>query len=226
MNRTGYIIFSITFISCSASNSNAINFKSIERNIRRIVRNPKGQLFSPTAKVPKAVYKLATDNFHEVEKSKFYRSKQLTAKQLNAYINKYHIKTVINLRGTNPHKAWWQEERKTVKQSGATYHNIALSAKTLPSNKNITKLLDLYQNAPRPIYVHCFGGSDRTGLASALWALDQQKKPKNKALNQLSLKYGHIEKRFPANRFFINIWKNRAWAHNQYNPVNYSKFAK
>ena len=43
------------------------------------------------------------DNFHVVEKGKFYRSQQLSPEKLGHYLKKYNIKTLINLRGDNEH---------------------------------------------------------------------------------------------------------------------------
>ena len=99
-----------------------------------------------------------------------------------------------------------------------------MSARRLPHKKDLATLLNLYENAPRPILVHCHSGADRTGEAAALWILDQQKKRRKDALKQLRLKYGHLKFKRPSKRFFIKIWNGRKWALNQYNPKLYPKY--
>ena len=49
-------------------------------------------------------------NFHEVVPGQFYRSAQLSGERLGAEIDRYGIKTVINLRGENPDKGWYVDE--------------------------------------------------------------------------------------------------------------------
>ena len=121
------------------------------------------------------------DNFYEVEKNTFYRSKQLSDKKLKFYIKKFNIKTIINLRGNNKNAKWWQREKKVTIQKRIHFYNIPMSAKYLPCRPNLLYLLHIYQNAPRPILIHCLGGADRTGEASAIWLMDQQKKTKRKS---------------------------------------------
>ncbi|MCK4517909.1 tyrosine-protein phosphatase, partial [Candidatus Babeliales bacterium] len=141
-----------------------------------------------------------SDNFFEVQKNTFYRSKQLSPNKLLFYLKKFNIKTVINLRGENKNKKWWGQEAETIRKHGAKLHNIAMNANQFPKKQNLLTLLDLYKKAPHPILVHCNGGADRTGEAAALWVLDQQNKRKKDALKQLTFKYGHIRSKTPAKR--------------------------
>lgn len=156
------------------------------------------------------------DNFFEVDKSNFYRSKQLHHSDLRRYIKKFGIKTVINLRGKNEHRTWWQKEKKVTQECGAKLFDIPMSAKRFPYKKDLEFLLKLYDKAPKPIYVHCHGGSDRTGEAAALWKLIKQKKSKKEALKELSLKYGYIEFRAPKKRLFIKLWPEVLYGQKQF----------
>jgi protein tyrosine/serine phosphatase len=74
--------------------------------------------------------------------------------------------------------------------------------------------------------VHCAGGADRTGEASALWVLEIQKKSKKIAKQQLSLKYGHRVYKNSAKDFLIDIWGGKEWLLTVYNPDNYIQFKK
>lgn len=173
---------------------------------------------------PTRLYYSIQDNFYEVEKNTFFRSKQLYHKRLTYYLKRFKIKTVINLRGTNTHATWWHQEKQAVLTHGAHFYNIDMCSKHIPHKHNLTKLLHLYQHAQRPILLHCNGGADRTGEATAIWLLDQQKKDKKTALKQLTLKYGHIKSLSPSKRFFISLWQGRKWALSTYNPKNHPKY--
>jgi len=147
------------------------------------------------------------DNFFEIQKNTFYRSKQLSPQKLLFYLKKFHIKTVINLRGKNPQKKWWQQEKDICQKNGVTLHDIAMDANQFPKKQNIVTLLNLYKNAPRPILVHCNGGSDRTGEAAALWVIEQQQKRSKEALKQLTFHYGHLRSKAPKKRTLIKNWR-------------------
>ncbi|MCK4651112.1 tyrosine-protein phosphatase [Candidatus Babeliales bacterium] len=156
------------------------------------------------------------DNFHAVEKYQFYRSNQLPSKSLKKYINKYGIKSVLNLRGQND-KKWWYKERNACEKMKVQLYNIALTETKLPTKSQIEEILDVFDNAQKPILVHCKSGVDRTGMISALWALDKQHRSKKNALKQLSLFYGHVKLSHSSMTKFINMWQGRDWFFNSYN---------
>ena len=147
-----------------------------------------------------------SDNFHVVEKGVCYRSKQLQPRRLKKYVKKYGIKTIINLRGVNKNKMWWQKENEITKKSGIDLVNISLYSKAFPDKGNIINLLETFKNAKRPILIHCWSGADRTGLTSALWMLEQRQKSLKKSLRQLSFRYGHVKFFCPDMRRFVKIW--------------------
>ncbi len=157
-------------------------------------------------------------NFHTVDKGNLYRSAQLSKKQFIRYIKKYDIKTVINLRGESS-KDWYKDEMEAMLETSTGHFDIGMSAKRLPHRKDLLKLLDLLENAPRPILIHCQGGADRTGEASALYKLVEEFKTKKEALKMLRLKYFHLRKRYPAKRYFISeVFQDPQWARDHYFP--------
>lgn len=164
------------------------------------------------------------DNFHTVQKNKIYRSKQLTPKKLNFYIKKYDIKNVINLRGENPGKKWWEQEKEITQKNNTNFYNISLSAARLPNKENIIYLLKLYDKLNEPILIHCRGGADRTGMACALWRLYKEKTNKKIAKKQLSLRFRHSKNKNPAMKFFITIWEGKEWLEKSYEHTNYPKY--
>ena len=160
-------------------------------------------------------------NFHEIDKGKFYRSAQLSAGDLEAYVKQYGIRTVINLRGENPGEEWFQNEESISQRLGLEFVSIAMSASKIPSRTNLNTLLTAFATLPRPILVHCRAGADRTGEASALYQMLYMNKTKDQALKMLTPRYGHFKFIMPAKRYFIDeVWQGVEWAQNQYEPCS------
>ncbi len=159
-------------------------------------------------------------NFFEVDPGKFYRCQQLTPDVLKSYVKRFGIKTLINLRGVNE-TVWYQREQDVALAMGVEFHSIAMSAVVLSMRQDLEQLLKLYDEAPRPILVHCLGGADRTGEAAALWVIEMQKKSKEEALGQLAITYGHRKFVNSAKDFLIQIWQGREWLAKIYNPYDY-----
>ena len=92
-----------------------------------------------------------------------------------------------------------------------------MSAGRLPHREDLLKLLDIFETAPRPILIHCHGGADRTGEASAIYKLEYMAKTKKQALRQLTLWYMHLKPRFPAKRYFIkDLYQGKDWVKSDY----------
>lgn len=131
-------------------------------------------------------------NFHAITPEVAYRSAQLDRDELEYYLNKFNIRSVINLRGQKESAQWFKEEVATCQDLGVRHYNLRLRADKRPSSQMIEELLRLYRTAPRPILIHCKAGADRSGLAAALWKVVIDKAPKTVAKAQLSIRYGHI----------------------------------
>ena len=139
-----------------------------------------------------------------------YRSAQLSPNRLEQYIRQHGIKTVLNLRGEHPELAWWRAQAEICQRNNAQLHNIPMSANELTSKDKLLKLLDIYDNAPKPILIHCRRGVDRTGEAAAIWMLDKMGTSNKKALFQLSPFYQHFKFKHPAKTFLIKEWRKSA----------------
>ncbi len=130
-------------------------------------------------------------NFHTVEAGRLYRSAQPDARELAAYAQTLGIKSVINLRGAHPGEQWYDEETAASDRLGLRHIDIALSARRELTPEQFSTLEAALREAPAPALVHCKSGADRTGLASALYALEVQHLPPEIAAGQLSWMYGH-----------------------------------
>jgi protein tyrosine/serine phosphatase len=143
-------------------------------------------------------------NFHPITYGEAYRSAQLDRDELEYYIKKYYIKSIINLRGEDPKVPWYREEKQVSTEYNVKHFDISLSASREPDEEGIQKLIEIFHNAPRPVLIHCLAGADRTGLAAAMWKVIVDKEPKSEAGKQLSIFYGHlpIGKTIVMDRFF------------------------
>lgn len=157
-------------------------------------------------------------NFHEVHEDNFYRSGQLSARKLASVIEEFGIRTVINLRGEDPGDSWYDEEVAVCREWGVAHHSISMSSRRIPHREELHELLDLYRTSERPILVHCHGGSDRSGLASALWVIEYKGRTKRRARKQLSSKFYHFQDFSPSQRYFLRIYQGQEWAYEIYDP--------
>jgi protein tyrosine/serine phosphatase len=137
-------------------------------------------------------YQHVSGNIHEVEPSVLYRSGQLDGGALQDFVVRKNIRTIVNLRGAHPDKQWYALEQSIAEGNGIDYVPLSLSARSEPDMVTMMRLATILRDAPKPILVHCHGGADRAGLASAIYELVSGGKSVDEAAEQLSLAYGHF----------------------------------
>jgi undecaprenyl-diphosphatase len=118
-----------------------------------------------------------------------YRSDQMTPESLDKFIRFYGIQTVLNLRGPNPGEDWYDAERSTTLAEGAIQVDMPLSSCDWMSRDQALTLAQTIRNARRPLLIHCFHGSERTGLASAMTRLLTEGQTLDEARSAFSWKY-------------------------------------
>jgi protein tyrosine/serine phosphatase len=131
-------------------------------------------------------------NFHTVKEGTFYRSAQLSEKELRSAIREHNIRSVLNLRGAHPGQAWYDEELAISRSLGVVHYDYALSSHRFVTRQQIGEVLGLVRDAPKPVLVHCKSGADRTGLISALYRFAGEGVTADEADRELSLVYGHF----------------------------------
>ena len=152
------------------------------------------------------VYMQVQGNFHPITVGEAYRSAKLDGDKLEYYVTKYGIKSIVNLTGEDPDEPWYRDEIQVSAQHNIKHYDIQLWAHHAPTEKDVEKLMEIFKTAPRPVLIHCKGGSDRSGLVAAMWKVIVDKEPKSEAQKQLSILYGHfpIGKTSAMDHFFQN----------------------
>jgi protein tyrosine phosphatase (PTP) superfamily phosphohydrolase (DUF442 family) len=150
------------------------------------------------------LWRVGVHNEATVVPGALYRSAQLNGKNLEQDIAANHIRTVINLRGRNVGRAWYDDEIAVCRKLGVTHVDVRLSAGHLPPPEEMDLLLQAFRTAPRPILMHCRSGSDRTGLGACAFLIDQDHVPWRKAEDALTWRYAHfpIYPYFAMDKFF------------------------
>ncbi|MBS1161326.1 MAG: Protein tyrosine/serine phosphatase [Proteobacteria bacterium] len=136
-------------------------------------------------------YLQVSNNFHEVEAGRYYRSAQLSPQELASAIERYGIRSVLNLRGPNAGKPWYDEEIAVTTGAGVRQLDYPISARQPVSLQQIAEIQALIAQAPKPLLVHCWDGADRTGLITAIYRLSQGAGAAT-AEEELSIRYGHF----------------------------------
>jgi hypothetical protein len=121
-----------------------------------------------------------------------YRGAQPDPEQLEALVKAYGIKTVINLRGCCDPNPWYLEQARMSQHLQISLEDVSFSAGRLPPAGELRQLLLALERSTYPIYLHCFRGSDRTGLAAVMVLLLQDGISYDEARGQLGVRYGHL----------------------------------
>ena len=134
-------------------------------------------------------------NFHTVIPQKIYRSAQMSRAQYIYYIDKYHIKSVLNLELQDPNAKWYRDEMQVMKLTHAQHFNYHIDPKGAISSAQLTALAKIIDSAPKPLLIHCWRGADRTGLGSVMALILLTDQPLDVIRKQLSWTYGVVSPR-------------------------------
>ncbi len=121
-------------------------------------------------------------NFKEISKSRVYKSGVIPPNDLAEFVEKYKIKSIIDLRmpRTNDLKfnpeilgELQQEKRAVTKIKGLNYYNVPSGQ--IPTQKNIADFLKIMDNKNNyPVLIHCYHGTGRAILYSAIYKIEYE----------------------------------------------------
>jgi protein-tyrosine phosphatase len=133
-------------------------------------------------------------NFHVVVPGAVYRSAQLDSDGFEDVIGRYHIRTIINLRGENGDADWYRDECAVAERNHVRHVDIPTDSVSLLTLEELSQLLEIL-DAPntKPILIHCQSGVNRTGIMAAMCVLLlEDTDGLAKARNQFRSAYGNF----------------------------------
>ncbi len=137
------------------------------------------------------VLRLFYDNSHEIDPGKLWRSYQPSPAKLEKW-KEIGVRTIINLRGQTPAGHYVLEE-EACERLGLKLINFRVYSREAPSPEILYKARELFQSIDYPAMMHCKSGADRTGVMGVLYKFFMLEQPLDRAMEQLSPKYGHIK---------------------------------
>lgn len=123
----------------------------------------------------KQVSNTTVDNFYQVS-DELYRSGQPGVAQMKE-LEQRGVKSVLNLRN-------FHTDNDEAKGTALKLYHIPMEAGRF-TEPQLISALKIMKDAPKPMVVHCWHGSDRTGLMVAMYRMVYQNWPKEAALAEL-----------------------------------------
>jgi hypothetical protein len=130
-------------------------------------------------------------NFGVVDPGRVYRSAR-PGDGLREWIRAYHLASILNLCGGSQADAWYVSEVQVARELEVALYDLPLSATRRPTRRELLILIDLLGRCRYPLLIHCKSGSDRTGMASALYLLVGRGETPDRALRAFSIEHGHV----------------------------------
>jgi tyrosine-protein phosphatase SIW14 len=129
------------------------------------------------------------ENLHQVS-PEVYRSGQPNAGDLKLLVEQLGVKSVLTLRN-------WHDDKDEGKDLPLTLYRVDMEADEVEPEK-VAKALQIIHDAPKPILIHCWHGSDRTGLMVAAYRITAQGWEPTAATDELQNGgFGYHAKMFP-----------------------------
>jgi len=148
---------------------------------------------SHTQNIPQtdnAITTISSDikNFQTVEPD-LYRGGRLTAANIRFLSQVHHVKTIISF------ETYWnapevkQIEIETAKELGINLIHVPMNPVGDINADFVWKAVDLVAKEQRPLYFHCYRGSERTGLVAAGYRMKYENWTYKQATDEMD-KYG------------------------------------
>jgi hypothetical protein len=152
----------------------------------------------------------------------------MPARALAQVLKANRIRTVLNLRGSNPSDAWYRGELAATGAAGATQIDVAMSSCLWMSRVQLRRVIRLLDETEYPLLVHCSWGSERTGLVSAFAELLRPGGTLRDARAQFSIRYLFV----PVNDgkvMALHLQQYESWLGKhgmQHDPANFRRWVK
>jgi len=127
--------------------------------------------------------------------SKVWRSAQPSSADC-AELEKCGIVEVLSLRE-------WHDDAGAAKGTSLRLEHVPMNAGHIP-HADLVRAVGVLKDAPGPVLVHCWHGSDRTGTVVALYRMAVQGWPKDQAIAEFTdPRFGYHSKTYPNLRRYL-----------------------
>ncbi len=127
-------------------------------------------------------------NLYKINDS-LYRSEQPSKKGFKE-LEAAGVKTIVNLRRL-------KDDNRKAKNTSLKLEHIRLTTKEI-TEEDISKVLKTIHKAKKPVLVHCWHGSDRTGITTAAYRIVFEGWTKEQAIAEFRRpEFGYHEKWYP-----------------------------
>jgi protein tyrosine phosphatase (PTP) superfamily phosphohydrolase (DUF442 family) len=125
--------------------------------------------------------------FEEISKDKVYKSGMIKPNKLEGYLVKHNIKTVIDLMDPGIQDALNPAQQKNIdaednaintinKKNNLTIQHVNIPSGQVPNKKTLTKFFEVLDNKDNyPVLIHCYHGTGRAQMYSALYRIEYEK---------------------------------------------------
>ena len=166
------------------------------------------------------VFRLVFPNRHKVS-DKVWRAAQPLPHQIAA-ARRLGVRTILNLRGQFD-IATYIYEREACRRAGLKLVDFRVKSRNAPTLEELRGARDVFRSIEYPVLMHCKSGADRVGLMSVLYRHLHDDVPMTRAIDQLSLRYGHIAQ---ANTGIIDYFFARYIADNARTPMPFFEWVE
>ena len=139
-----------------------------------------------------AFFRAVWDNFAPVIPGRIYRCNHPTPGRLAALTRRYHLRTLVNLRGQRRCGSD-ALSRDAAARLGLDHVDMAFESRGAPHRDRILRFHGIYTSMATPALMHCKSGADRAGLAAGLVVLFEGGTSRD-ALRHLSWRFGHFNR--------------------------------
>ncbi|MCW5724792.1 MAG: dual specificity protein phosphatase family protein [Maricaulaceae bacterium] len=103
------------------------------------------------------------------------------------------FKTILNLRGTQPGRSYYELEREACARLGLEMIDMPWGSREAPYVERIESALEIFSRIEYPALMHCKSGADRAGIVSVIYLIAHESRPFEEAMTHLSLRYHHVK---------------------------------
>lgn len=130
---------------------------------------------------------LVPKHLEPVAEGMLYRSAYLPPHQLESVVDRYGIKTVVNLRALEEYEepGWYAEQAHLLDRKGVELLDLPMYSGWPPRKREVEAWLALLDDPERhPVLVHCEYGVVRTGTMVSLYEIEQLGEPADGAVER------------------------------------------